>query len=72
MLVRIVNCSVHRAEAVFWGTWGQTLAQDYESDEFYRLFNKDNLVCLKNKANEHSPNEQRRGIDCYFIVSCWS
>lgn len=29
---------------------------------FYRLLNKDNLLCLKNKGNQHPPNEQSQGV----------
>lgn len=56
------GCSVPRAEAVFCGTRGRVLAQDYKYGKFYRLLNKDNLLCLKNKANQHPPNEQSRGV----------
>lgn len=30
----VLSC---RAEGIFWGTWGQALAQDRESNEFHRL-----------------------------------
>lgn len=54
--------SVPRAETIFWGSRGRVLAQDYKYGKFYRLLNKENLLCLKNKANQHPPNEQSRGV----------
>lgn len=50
-------CPIPRAEAIFWGAGEWMLAQDYKYGKFYRLLNKGNLLCLKNKANQHPPDE---------------
>lgn len=44
------------------------LAQDYKYGKFFRLFNKGNLLCLKNKANQHPPDEQSQGVTVLSAV----
>lgn len=48
------------------------MAQDYKYGKFYRLLNKENLLCLKNKANHNPLDEQSQGVKIVTVLSAVS